>query len=497
MARYYNNPQIGAAFESISSMFAPPSGADAAGYATATARREEAKRLADFFAMSQDPNTDWAARDRTAFGIFGDAGKTFENADRTRAMELEKQAGINQTSTTNTMLAPVAAGATRFVPPNVASQYGVPGTQTGVLSAAPGERLWTADGRTLEGNAKPLTLEEAKAQAFQTMPLEDRQSSSYDGGKLQTIQTDRGPMLVPSLDAIDAIPADTAGGEKVGVVKNYYDEATGRSGRAVQIGSTMIDEATRQPLPPGAQVFGSTAQGTKDQIGVTNSNQTAAGKIEGAVTGIRYKTDRIRELVTRNPGSGVSGAPGRIFGFTQNATQVLKEMATSFGEDSPVSFDQWRQAIDTAIPQDQSSYDPVYAQVRSAVTDLAYAVAQANNPQGEVGVMALNRAMESLGQGFMANDADLMAVVDQLEQSTEGLLAQAQTLRGGGVAPLRPITGGPARPAPGAANVAVPQVPVDKGGADGIPTVSTPAEASALPPGTRFRTPDGRIKVRP
>jgi len=32
---------------------------------------------------------------------------------------------------------------------------------------------------------------------------------------------------------------------------------------------------------------------------------------------------------------------------------------------------------------------------------------------------------------------------------------------------------------------------------DGIPTVSTEEEALALPPGTQFRTPDGRLKVRP
>lgn len=34
------------------------------------------------------------------------------------------------------------------------------------------------------------------------------------------------------------------------------------------------------------------------------------------------------------------------------------------------------------------------------------------------------------------------------------------------------------------------------GGRDGVVTVRTPEEARALPPGTRFRTPDGRLKVR-
>lgn len=34
-------------------------------------------------------------------------------------------------------------------------------------------------------------------------------------------------------------------------------------------------------------------------------------------------------------------------------------------------------------------------------------------------------------------------------------------------------------------------------GGDNIPTISSPAQAAGLPPGTRFRTPDGRIKVVP
>lgn len=33
--------------------------------------------------------------------------------------------------------------------------------------------------------------------------------------------------------------------------------------------------------------------------------------------------------------------------------------------------------------------------------------------------------------------------------------------------------------------------------ADGVPTVSSPEEAMRLPSGTRFKTPDGRMKVRP
>ena len=38
--------------------------------------------------------------------------------------------------------------------------------------------------------------------------------------------------------------------------------------------------------------------------------------------------------------------------------------------------------------------------------------------------------------------------------------------------------------------------PAPRGGRENIPTVQTPAEARALPPGTKYRTPDGKVKIR-
>lgn len=67
--RYYNDPAIGQAFSNLAGMFAPPSGGDLAGYATAKAKREEASRLAELFAYAKDPAYDQTTADR--MGVLG------------------------------------------------------------------------------------------------------------------------------------------------------------------------------------------------------------------------------------------------------------------------------------------------------------------------------------------------------------------------------------------------------------------------------------------
>jgi len=61
---YYNNPQFAQAASNLASLFEPPSGADAAGWAAANAKKAEASRLQQFFDYRNDPNFDQAAFDR-------------------------------------------------------------------------------------------------------------------------------------------------------------------------------------------------------------------------------------------------------------------------------------------------------------------------------------------------------------------------------------------------------------------------------------------------
>src|SRR5690606_11669467 len=57
-ANKYSDPALGAAFENIASMFAPPSAADSANYAQAGLDNQKKTQLAEFFRIAQDPNVD-------------------------------------------------------------------------------------------------------------------------------------------------------------------------------------------------------------------------------------------------------------------------------------------------------------------------------------------------------------------------------------------------------------------------------------------------------
>ncbi|MCW4115675.1 hypothetical protein NPA31_011940 [Aurantimonas sp. MSK8Z-1] len=65
----YNNPALGQAFGNLAAMFAPPSGADAAGWARANAERAEAARRQAIYDYANSPGYDQATADR--MGVLG------------------------------------------------------------------------------------------------------------------------------------------------------------------------------------------------------------------------------------------------------------------------------------------------------------------------------------------------------------------------------------------------------------------------------------------
>lgn len=70
--RMYNDPYVAQIASNLSGLFAPPmgmeSGSDAAGYATADAKRAEMNRLGRYFDMSLDPNVDLETLSRVGTG---------------------------------------------------------------------------------------------------------------------------------------------------------------------------------------------------------------------------------------------------------------------------------------------------------------------------------------------------------------------------------------------------------------------------------------------
>lgn len=477
---YRHDPALREGLNSLAALFAPPSGAELAGFATANARRQEAERIADLYARAGNANLtpeQMTALDqqmavqaggwqnsRWRFGQDDRRARDMNAADNTRALQQTQmqQAG----ETTRTMLAPVAQGATRFVPPSIAQMYGVPGTQTGVVETKPGERATLPDGRVIEGPPKPMSLDESKAQVFQQMPPEQQRAMTFGSTPIEQIILNGRPTNVTRPDAIgqSPVPAANTAARKDGM-------ALLPDGRRVPV---TRDPAGLQwqtqdgaPIPPEAQVFDlARPQGTNEQLGITSSNVTEANRMRAAVSNADGIIRDIDTLVRNNPAA--TGLAANVISFTQDLRQVLAEFGQKFGgspnADAPVTAQQLQTMasglLDRVAPN--QAYNPVYRQARALLLELAYSNARMNNPSGEVSRFALERELEQLGLGTVGNDQAVLAVLGNARNRLQRKLVEADILAGRQQGPtpstLSQPGGAPAAaPAPAAPAPAAPQ----------------------------------------
>jgi hypothetical protein len=207
---YYNNPQFAQAASNLASLFEPPSGADAAGWAAANAKKAEAARLQQFFDYRNDPNFDQAAFDRmgVAAGAYqpnqsyysvdqDNAAKRYgydtqaatqratNAADNARALE------TNRLTELGNLFTPLSEGQVRpALPADIAGQFG-----------APGELPQT------EGREKPLTDDQLKAAILSTMPRSQQEAAAFGNTPVENVVTPNGPRIATRLDAIGQEPA--------------------------------------------------------------------------------------------------------------------------------------------------------------------------------------------------------------------------------------------------------------------------------------------------
>src|SRR5688572_7070503 len=111
----YNNPAFAQAAAEITKAFAPPSGADAHGWAAAKAKKAEAARLAEAWSNMTAPDSTSAIRDRfgIAAGLYNPTG-SYHAVDSANATSRANNAATNATNIQQSLLAPVGAGQTRF-----------------------------------------------------------------------------------------------------------------------------------------------------------------------------------------------------------------------------------------------------------------------------------------------------------------------------------------------------------------------------------------------
>lgn len=304
--RFYNDPNIGAAFENIASMFAPPSAQDTAAYATAAATRAKEQRIAELFANPTDPNFDRRniavgnyAPTQSFYAVDQNTATTRRGQDVTASTSLQTNAADNARAIREREMQEAGMlnrqrdeplilneGQTAVIPPARAQASGLADFYAGNIVAAPGERITTPDGRMIEGAAKPLSESEVKGA--------ERKRLAQSG-----LLTDR--------DLIDAILGDQT-----------PVEAIGPSGAAVYMtpGAAVRSGAAPAPRTPLVNVQTGEAPDGKLRGKLDEAEGKRWSDLQAAATtasGLQQDLGALSELVDQVPSGAIVGRLAELF----------------------------------------------------------------------------------------------------------------------------------------------------------------------------------------
>lgn len=323
---YFNSPQFAAAAQNLASMFAPPSAADEFNYARASGQRADNERLSalwdaaggDFDRMGVasgrwNPTQSYYAVDQ------GEAtarrGQDVAAGTARRGQDLDFTLGLPGIGS------PLAHGdATVGLPPEVAEALGIGFSLPGMTGAG------------LGAPAAPLSQDEVMAAETQRLieqgVLTDDMIAAMAFGNTptNTVVGLDGPQIATVPQSLGREPVANTGSQAATQLFNY-ETADGSRGTAMFDPNTrtLVDSATLQPVPAGAQVFRLEGENRRDMgLGGTTSNQTEFNRVQAAAAEVGGWTDYIEGLLDSQPGAG--GLAGRIQNFGQNVVQVAQEL---------------------------------------------------------------------------------------------------------------------------------------------------------------------------
>lgn len=447
---YYNDPNIGKAFENLGKAFGPPSGSDLYGYVKAGTEKEKGARLAEMFAYAKDPTYNRAQADR--YGTMGglwNPNQSYYSVDQGNATTV-KTTGMNNATTldvarTNNEGAlarqfalpiHVAENSSVRLPQQTAEATGLPAMFGGQTSVAQGEKVILPDGTEVQGNAKLPTETEVKAAVMQGLPKEEQRAIALQGVPVEQIVTGDGPRIAFRPDAPGAEPfIKKDGAAAKPTVANYKLPDTGGkpgyAGTAIldPVGMFWKDSQTGEKLPPGAVTYTAALQGDKGGTGLgpTTANTTQANARSAEVGRTLDTLDLYEGLVRNKP--GVVGLPGLIRGTAQNAVAVTQDMARSFGKTVPQleeATTELRNGLKNVAPE---YFDPAIPEAQFYQGTLAYALARTENPSGEVSRQAFERAFERVKGGVLANPDQILGTISAFRNTLKTELGAINTLR--------------------------------------------------------------------
>lgn len=460
---YQRDPNLAKAFDNIASLFAPPGGTDAAGYAAAGLNNAKRQQLEWLFQNSSDPTA--AARSAlTGVQTYGNTPEGFAKADATTRRGQDITAGTARDNNIRDNARAMAT--TRYgaigegqilpeLPQSVAGMYGLPAApaQTGVVKLGQNQTATLPDGTTMTGINRPQTMDEWQAQNAERMrqsgALPDTSITDLIMGK-QTpaftlgpdgktpVYTNMGEAIRKQLPAA-AAPSSTP-------VKRDTGTAFMPDGRQVPVtrspdGMQWVDQSGA-PVPPEAKVTNmATPQGSLDQVGATTSNNTTANSLAATIVSTNDMLNKYEDLLKNNP--AIIGIPGSIRGMAQDAVSTLSELGAAFGglaPDAKVSLDQVQGLAQKLAP----TRDPNIQIARSLAMSLAYQDAQLQNPSGEVSRQAFERSYEKLTGGALRNNQSALESVQGMRMLMDSKLKQVEALRKPGSAAMPAPTAPPA-----------------------------------------------------
>jgi len=502
---YFNSPAFAQAAGNLQSLFEPPSGADAAGWATADAKREEAKRLQDFFTQAPALDRDTYDRQGAALGVFtptqgfgardmDDATKRANNAaDNARALEQTEISSLAD------LYKPVSEDAMRpAIPAEVAGRLGI-------------DRELPA----VQGNRSPLSETEWGAAQRERLLQEGK---LQDGHLMDLILGEKTPVQAVG---DDGRPTFMSPGAAVRTGAQPYEKpsdtkydnylAVGDDGNEKRFlgyigdNGAIFDASTRQPVPNVVRKEG-TGGGmsfeTDGQGGIKLSTGNSAGLTTSRVGDLqRQETENTRavaELSTlfdtlRPDDLGVAGNINEI--LTDYGAQAFPSLARPDVAGTRAQLGATTQGIARAIMQDERLSDSDRRAVEQLMVSrgIDESLSGARAKLSTLIAMSAYRAkfantVRSGGERLPPLDRTMLGrLVDEGAISPAVAQSYAETV-------LSRTPQSPNGPLPG---VNVQQDIQAVTGGSGIPTVATPEEAMRLQPGTKFLTPDGREKVRP
>lgn len=485
--RGYNDPAIAKSFDNLANMFAPPTPAQVYAGAKAQEARQKIEGIAAMYGLAQ--SADMSPEGKTRFDRYNAAtgsgniatgyygvdqdnlskhyntdtvattarrGQDIESGDRRYSVDqtgVRDKYKVDTESTDNryktdvgarTDLSkmygqPVPKDAVAFTDPGAAKILGVdPGMRSGIVAAQPGEKNFVpgptgapGGGPVLEGNPKPKTEAEVKGGIIAGLSPEEQRAVGFGTTPLETSKDTGKPISRP-----DALATGTPVVDRTHAAQVFnYRTGDGKIGTARLDPATNapVDSVTGQPLPQGSILQAPSGVQNQNGLGPTTANTTAANQKSAQLDVMDQTLNAYEHLVRNNP--GVVGIPGAVRGAAQNAVSVVDEFAGSFGNIDPnvkVTADQVK-AIAGHITQGR---DPAIQQARVLEADLAYKLAQAQNPTGEVSRQAFERALDVVAGGTLRNNQTAIESIGALREMVKRERSGVASLRApGGAAP--------------------------------------------------------------